>query len=139
MGVLQNCLFHLTLAILQDVPPESALLSTLDTTLSLGCFALYESARRLIQKFVAASEVPMDERAMLTGATTYWLRHTFGTQAVAREVTLDVIQAHMGDASIRISGRAPMLRRFAELEKAFSKRFWTTHGILGRLVSLPIL
>ena len=66
----------------------------------------------------------MHERAKLAGATTHWLRHTFGTRAIAREVPLDVIQAQMGHASIQtttaIYGRAPMRRRADELGKAFS-------------------
>jgi integrase len=66
----------------------------------------------------------MHERAKLAGATTHWLRHTFGTRAIAREVPLDVIQAQMGHSSIQtttaIYGRAPMRRRADELGKAFS-------------------
>ncbi|RZI71759.1 MAG: integrase, partial [Pseudomonas sp.] len=64
------------------------------------------------------------ERAKLAGATTHWLRHTFGTRAIARNVPLDVIQAQMGHASIQtttaIYGRAPIKRRVDELGKAFS-------------------
>jgi integrase len=76
-----------------------------------------------IAKAVAASALPSNERSRLAGATTHWLRHTFGTRAVAREVPLDVIQAQMGHASIQttmgIYGRAPMKRRAEELAKAF--------------------
>ena len=52
-----------------------------------------------------------------------WLRHSFGTRAIARQVPLDVIQAQMGHASIQtttaIYGRAPIRRRVDELGKAF--------------------
>ena len=71
-----------------------------------------------------ASELPMHERAKLAGATTHWLRQTFGTRAIARNVPLDVIQAQMGHASIQtttaIYRRAPIKRRVEELGKAFS-------------------
>ena len=72
---------------------------------------------------VRASSLPANEREHLAGATTHWLRHTFGTRAIAREVPLDVIQAQMGHASIQtttaIYGRAPIKRRVDELGKAF--------------------
>jgi integrase len=63
------------------------------------------------------------ERQNLARVSTHWLRHTFGTRAIAREVPLDVIQAQMGHASIQtttsIYGRAPIRRRAEELDKAF--------------------
>ena len=59
----------------------------------------------------------------LRKASTHWLRHTFGTRAIAKEVPLDVIQAQMGHASIQtttaIYGRAPMRRRIDEMDRAF--------------------
>ena len=70
-----------------------------------------------------ASRLPANEQSRLAGATTHWLRHTFGTRAIARQVPLDVIQAQMGHASIQtttaIYGRAPIKRRVDELDKAF--------------------
>ena len=52
-----------------------------------------------------------------------WLRHTFCTRAIARQVPLDVIQAQVGHASIQtitaIHGHAPIVRRVDELGKAF--------------------
>ncbi|MGJ7582702.1 tyrosine-type recombinase/integrase [Variovorax sp. RHLX14] len=125
LDALQAYLRHRDLGNIQDAPPEAPLLaSTLDTMSPLGYQALYEHVRGWIRKAVAASELPMHERAKLAGATTHWLRHTFGTRAIAREVPLDVIQAQMGHASIQtttaIYGRAPMRRRVDELKKAFS-------------------
>ena len=70
-----------------------------------------------------ASSLPTNERDLLAGATTHWLRHTFGTRAIARQVPLDVIQTQMGIASIQttpaIYGQAPIKRRVDELGKAF--------------------
>ena len=125
LNALQVYLHHRDLGRLQDAPPEAPLLaSTTDTMTPIGYQALYEHVRGWIRKAVAASELPMHERAKLAGATTHWLRHTFGTRAIAREVPLDVIQAQMGHASIQtttaIYGRAPMRRRADELGKAFS-------------------
>ena len=125
LNALQIYLHHRDLGRLQDAPPEAPLLaSTTDTMTPVGYQALYEHVRGWIRKAVAASELPMHERAKLAGATTHWLRHTFGTRAIAREVPLDVIQAQMGHASIQtttaIYGRAPMRRRADELGKAFS-------------------
>ena len=125
LNALQVYLHHRDLDCLQDAPPEAPLLaSTTDTMTPVGYQALYEHVRGWIRKAVAASELPMHERAKLAGATTHWLRHTFGTRAIAREVPLDVIQAQMGHSSIQtttaIYGRAPMRRRADELGKAFS-------------------
>ena len=122
---MQTYLGHRGRVNLQNVPPEAPLLaSTADAMTAIGYQALYEHVRAWIRKAVAASELPMHERAKLAGATTHWLRHTFGTRAIARNVPLDVIQAQMGYASIQtttaIYGRASIKRRVDELGKAFS-------------------
>ena len=125
LDALQTYLAHRGLRSLQNAPPEAPLLaSTADAMTAIGYQALYEHVRGWIRNAVAASELPMHERAKLAGATTHWLRHTFGTRAIARNVPLDVIQAQMGHASIQtttaIYGRAPIKRRVDELGKAFS-------------------
>ena len=78
----------------------------------------------VIRKAVAASELPMHELAKLAGATTHWLRHTFGTRAIARNVPFNVIQAQMRHGSIQtttaINVRAPRKLRVDELGMAFS-------------------
>ena len=99
------------------------LASTKDPFEPIGYQALYEHVRGWLRKAIANSGLPSTERSKLTKASTHWLRHTFGTRAVAREVPLDVIQAQMGHASIQtttaIYGRAPIKRRVDELGKAF--------------------
>ena len=125
LDALQTYLAHRGLGSLQNAPPEAPLLaSTADAMTAIGYQALYEHVRAWMRKAVAASALPMHERAKLAGATTHWLRHTFGTRAIARHVPLDVIQAQMGHASIQtttaIYGRAPIKRRVDELGKAFS-------------------
>ena len=92
LDAMQTYLRHRDLGTIQDAPPEAPLsASTLDTMSPLGCQALYEHVRGWIRKAVAASKLTMHERARLAGATAHWLRHTFGTRAIAREVPLDVI------------------------------------------------
>ena len=125
LDALQTYLAHRGLGSLQNASSEAPLLaSTADAMTAIGYQALYEHVRGWIRRAVAASELPMHERAKLAGATTHWLRHTFGTRAIARNVPLDVIQAQMGHASIQtttaIYGRAPIKRRVDELGKAFS-------------------
>lgn len=109
---------------IETAPPAAPLLaSALDPMASIGYQALYETVRGWLSKAVNGSALPAQERRKLAGASTHWLRHTFGTRAIAREVPLDVIQAQMGHASIQtttaIYGRAPIRRRVDELGKAF--------------------
>ncbi len=86
----------------ETAPPEAPVLaSTLDPMESIGYQALYEHVRGWFRKAISASALPANERYKLAGVSTHWLRHTFGTRAIAREVPLDVIQAQMGHASIQ--------------------------------------
>jgi integrase len=124
MNALQDYLLIRGLSSIQDAPPEAPLLaSSLDPMAPIGYQALYEHVKGWLAKAVRASDLPANERDRLAGATTHWLRHTFGTRAIARQVPLDVIQAQMGHASIQtttaIYGRAPIQRRVDELGKAF--------------------
>jgi integrase len=124
VAALQRYLEHRGLGSLQTAPPEAPLLaSVLDPMQPVGYQALYEHVRTWLRKAVDASELSLRERQNLARVSTHWLRHTFGTRAIAREVPLDVIQAQMGHASIQtttsIYGRAPIRRRAEELDKAF--------------------
>lgn len=122
---LQSYLNFRGLIDIQTAPPEAPLISsTLDPMEPIGYQALYEHVKGWLKRAIAASALPTNERLRLYGASTHWLRHTFGTRSVARDVPLDVIQAQMGHSSIQttmsIYGRAPIGRRVRELEKAFS-------------------
>ena len=124
LHALQDYLLVRGLGSIQTAPPTARLLaSAVDPMAPVGYQALYEHVRGWLAKAVPASSLPANERERLAGATTHWLRHTFGTRAIAREVPLDVIQAQMGHASIQtttaIYGRAPIKRRVDELGKAF--------------------
>ena len=125
LAALQEYLGVRGLGSVQAAPPAAPLLaSTVDPMAPIGYQALYEHVKGWLAKAVRASSLPAHERERLAGATTHWLRHTFGTRAIARAVPLDVIQAQMGHASIQtttaIYGRAPIKRRVDELGKAFA-------------------
>lgn len=123
-SALQEYLNDRGLGGIETAPPHAPLLaSARDPMDPVGYQAMYEHVKAWLSKAVSASELPSNERIKLAGASTHWLRHTFGTRAIAREVPLDVIQAQMGHASIQtttaIYGRAPIKRRVDELGKAF--------------------
>ena len=123
-AALQDYLMSRHLEGIETAPGTLPLLaSTKDPIEPIGYQALYEHVRAWFRKAIANSGLPSTERTKLARASTHWLRHTFGTRAVAREVPLDVIQAQMGHASIQtttaIYGRAPIKRRVDELGKAF--------------------
>ena len=124
MQALQEYLEARGLRGIEHADPDTPLLaSTLDARAPVGYQALYETVKSWIARAVKNSALPAKERQKLSGATTHWLRHTFGTTAIARDVPLDVIQAQMGHASIQtttaIYGRAPARRRADLLGKAF--------------------
>lgn len=109
---------------IETAPGDYPLLASVnDPARPIGYQALYEHVKAWLKKAVRVSALPEHERLKLANASTHWLRHTFGTRAVAREVPLDVIQAQLGHASIQttmsIYGRAPVKRQTEELGKAF--------------------
>ena len=124
LHALQDYLAARGLGSIQAAPPTAPLLaSSLDPINPVGYQALCEHVKGWLRRAILASRLPANEQTRLLGASTHWLRHTFGTRAIAREVPLDVIQAQMGHASIQtttaIYGRAPIQRRVDELGKAF--------------------
>jgi len=107
-----------------QAPPAAPILASLaDPMATVGYQALYTHVKSWLRKAIQSADLPSAERIRMSQASTHWLRHTFGTQAIAKEVPLDVIQAQMGHASIQtttsIYGRAPIRRRIDELGKAF--------------------
>jgi integrase len=124
LNALQDYLAARELGSLDSAPPTAPLLaSTLDPLAPIGYQALYEHVKGWLTRAIRASSLPQKECDRLRGASTHWLRHTFGTRAIARDVPLDVIQAQMGHASIQtttaIYGRAPIRRRVDALARAF--------------------
>lgn len=104
--------------------PQAPVLASLhDPLQGVGYQALYQHVKSWLGKAIDVADLSTSERMRLRQASTHWLRHTFGTRAIAKEVPLDVIQAQMGHASIQtttaIYGRAPMRRRIDEMDRAF--------------------
>nr|WP_255493950.1 tyrosine-type recombinase/integrase [Polaromonas sp. E3S] len=125
IDALQEYLKSRQFGALEFAPAIAPLLaSTLNPMESVGYQALYEHVKVWLSRAMRQSALPYAESATIAKASTHWLRHTFGTRAIARGVPLDVIQAQMGHASIQtttaIYGRAPLKRRSNEMEKAFS-------------------
>jgi integrase len=121
---LQTYLEHRGLGGIEVAPPQAPLLASAEDSMApVGYQALYTTVKLWLRKAISASKLSSRERSDLAGATTHWLRHTFGTKAVARDVPYDVIQQQMGHASVNttmsIYARAPLKRRAEELAKAF--------------------
>ena len=122
---LQDYLASRGVGSVQTAGSELPLIASVkDTGQPIGYQALYEHVKKWLKNAINASELSERERNKLSGVSTHWLRHTFGTRAIARNVPVDVIQAQMGHASVQtttsIYGRAPIKRRADELAKAFS-------------------
>lgn len=121
---LQEYLGRRGLGDLQSAPLEAPLLaSTKDPMGPVGYQSLYQTMRSWITRAIRESDLPASDRSKASKASAHWMRHCFGTWAVAAGVPLDVIQAQMGHESItttmNIYGKAPLKRRAEELAKAF--------------------
>ncbi|WP_423194598.1 tyrosine-type recombinase/integrase [Cupriavidus sp. H18C2] len=75
--------------------------------------------------FVQAADVLAEEEpagaVRLAQASAHWLRHTFGSHAIARGVALDVVQHQLGHASLATTSvyvHAEDARRARELDQA---------------------
>ena len=121
---LQTYLHQRGLGGMESAPAGAPLLASAEDSMSpVGYQALYTTVKLWLGKAISASELSSRERSDLAGASTHWLRHTFGTKAVARDVPYDVIQQQLGHASVNttmsIYARAPLRRRAEELARAF--------------------
>ena len=109
---------------LQETPVKAPLLaSAKDPMESIGYQALYLTVRTWLKKAINASPLPSAERQSLTGASAHWLRHTFATRAIEREVPMEVVQAQLGHANIsttmNIYAKAPLERQIQTISAAF--------------------
>lgn len=109
---------------LQEVSVKAPLLaSAKDPMKSIGYQALYLTVRTWLRKAINASPLPSAERQSLTGASAHWLRHTFATRAIEREVPMEVVQAQLGHANIsttmNIYAKAPLERQIQTISAAF--------------------
>ncbi len=109
---------------LQETPVKAPLLaSAKDPMESIGYQALYLTVRTWLKKAINASPLPSAERQSLTGASAHWLRHTFATRAIERDVPMEVVQAQLGHANIsttmNIYAKAPLERQIQTISAAF--------------------
>ena len=109
---------------LQDAPVKAPLLaSAKDPMESIGYQALYLTVRTWLRNAINASLLPLAERQSLAGASAHWLRHTFATRAIKREVPMEVVQAQLGHANIsttmNIYAKAPLERQIQTISAAF--------------------
>ncbi len=109
---------------LQEAPVKAPLLaSAKDPMKSIGYQALYLTVRIWLRNAINASLLPSAERHALAGASAHWLRHTFATRAIEREVPMEVVQAQLGHANIsttmNIYAKAPLERQIQTISAAF--------------------
>lgn len=109
---------------LAEAPGDAPLLaSAKDPMEPISYQALYLTVRSWLGKAINASALPHAERKALTGASAHWLRHTFATRAIEREVPMEVVQAQLGHANIsttmNIYAKAPLERQVKTISKAF--------------------
>lgn len=112
---------------MSDVDPEIPLLSSARSPRKpIGYPALYATVKRWLENARASAELTRRETDHLKRASTHWLRHTFGTRAVEREVPYDVIQSQMGHTSIKTTmdtySRAPKARVAEKIAEAFGAK-----------------
>lgn len=109
---------------LHAAPEQAPLLaSAIDPMEPIGYQALYLTVRTWLGNAIRASALNEQERRAIQGVSSHWLRHTFATRAVEREVPLDVVQAQLGHANLNTTmntyAKAPLQRRIDAISKAF--------------------
>lgn len=110
---------------IESAPAEAPLLASVNDPMEpIGYQALYQHVRSWIRRVVAAAalDLPAHERSRLARASVHWLRHTFGTRALARGAGADAVQVTMGHSSPTMTARytrASAQRQFDEMAKAF--------------------
>lgn len=86
--------------------------------------AIYPLIKSLIKKVIDIREFDDAEEAALLRVSPHAFRHTFGTQAVAKGVPVDVAQKVLGHASVSTTSiyvQAEKERTMAEAKKFFEK------------------
>ena len=105
---------------LPDATPLVA--SVRDHMAPVGYQTLYESTKSWFRRAIVASDLGAQEKADALRASLHWLRHTCGTRALERGVSLEVVQEQLGHKDPRTTMRyakAQLERRQEELGKAF--------------------
>jgi integrase len=82
--------------------------------------------QRLVARLATQTDVSAAELTQLAHTSAHALRHTFGTQAIAREMPADVVQAILGHASLQTTSLYVRAERQRMLEAA--ARYYTEEG-----------
>ena len=103
--------------------PATPLISRLGLDAPLSSARIYEILVAAFER-CAADVWSRDKRAAerIREASTHWLRHTYGSHAVARGVPPDVLQANLGHESMATTSiyvRAEKSRRHRAMQEAF--------------------
>lgn len=108
---------------IEHAPGEAPLLaSTADPMESVTYSALYKTVKAWLRRAINASSLYGRDRELALRASPHWLRHTFGTRAVERDVPLEVVQRQLGHADPRTTSRysrAQLERLQAAMDQAF--------------------
>ena len=83
-----------------------------------------ESVRRIAGELLREGALSYDAHAKLIATSAHAFRHTFGTQAVARGMPIDVAQRILGHASLQTTSiyvRAERQRMLDEAAKYYSE------------------
>jgi len=108
---------------IERAPEEAPLLaSTADPMEIVTYSALYKTVKVWLQRAIDASPLQGRDRELALRASPHWLRHTFGTRAVERDVPLEVVQRQLGHADPRTTSRysrAQLERLQAAMDRAF--------------------
>lgn len=106
--------------------PQAPLVARLEGEGPLGASRIYEIVSGAFDR--CAGEVYSFDRTAaerIRAATTHWLRHTYGSHAIARGVPQDVLQANLGHASLATTSiyvTAEKSRRHRATRAAFAGR-----------------
>ena len=96
--------------------------STLDAREPVSYSALYRSTKTWFGKAIWASDLSIQNKLDASKASLHWLRHTCGTRALDRGVSIETVQRQLGHSDARTTMRyaKPQLDRVqAEMERGF--------------------
>lgn len=121
---LEAYLFARGLPSIAQVSGEIPLISGLkDNEKPISYSALYATVKKWLNCAIASVDLDQRELDHLKNASTHWLRHTFGTRAIARDVPPEVIQSQMGhesiDTTMNTYAKASEKRVVEQITKAF--------------------
>ena len=106
--------------------PQAPLVARLEGEEPLSAARIYDIVTDGFER-CAADLYPRDSKTadQIRRASTHWLRHTYGSHAVARGVPADVVQSNLGHESLATTSiyvRAEKGRRHRAVQQAFSPR-----------------